>query len=108
MPAKLVATTWRVTVFLGVPPALFAQAGPMPEDIKKSEDSNDVLGFAGVASRALSPTVGELGYFKTYDAASKKAADLLSVKVVDRRIFARVETSWDFDGRANNDAQARR
>src|SRR5271169_6718542 len=90
------------TICLGLPTHVFGQSGPKPEDVKKFEDSNDLVGFAVVAYRVTSPTVGELdGCYKTYQAAAKKAAELQSLKVENQKIIARVEISWDFDGRSN-------
>jgi GH24 family phage-related lysozyme (muramidase) len=97
-----IATTCFVWMCLGAPTTIFAQGGLRPADIKKFEESNDLLGFAVAAYRVVSPNVGELvGYFKTYQAATRRAADLLSFEVDGRKIFARVEVSWDFDDYSN-------
>jgi GH24 family phage-related lysozyme (muramidase) len=85
-----------------IPAIVSAQSGPQPEDIKKFEETNDLVGFAVSAYRVESPSVGELeGAFKTYQQASRKAAELTALTVDGRRIFGRVEIAWDFNGDTN-------
>ncbi len=99
---RLVLTIWLATICLVVPPNLFAQTGPKPADIKKFEDSNDLLGFAVAAYRVSSPTVGELfGYFKTYQGRREEGSGPNILQGGWSPDHGAVEISWDFDGRTN-------